>query len=273
MHIDPTHSSTLLLPRNGPPPSGPFLLASPAGCGGCCVPNGSPPSDPTLARHPRSWRAAGPGRGCVTQPRGETAGCVKLVGKCDERHRKTVLRGALCVRPEAQQYPPPLKAARPPAGRFFYHEWASCALRLACAARAAGRPAADVAPVSASSGAGSHRRPGAAQGAMGVAACPGRRATSSARPAAPKPRLPRRRAPGQPHRAPGQPAPPLSDVRRRAIEDRGLHALCYLLAGEADLRVQQGGLAVGHVAVRQADAQDPHAAGGGAGVVEGLPDG
>lgn len=65
---------------------------------------------------------------------------------------------------------------------------------------------------------------------------------------------------------------PLRDARGLAIEDRGPHALGDLLASEADLRVQQGRLAVGDVAVWQADAQDPHAAGGGAGVVEGLPD-
>src|SRR5580704_1928887 len=57
---------------------------------------------------------------------------------------------------------------------------------------------------------------------------------------------------------------PLSDVRRLAIEDRGPHARRYLLPGEADLRVQQRGLAVGHIAVGQADAQDPRVAGGGA---------
>ena len=48
-------------------------------------------------------------------------------------------------------------------------------------------------------------------------------------------------------------------------------ALGDRLAGEADLLVQQRGLAVGHVAVGQADAQDPRHR--HAGVVERLPDG
>lgn len=119
MHIDPTHSSTLLLPRNGPPPSGPFLLASPADCGGLCVPTGSPPSDPTLARHPSLCDLSTAGATGCQRFRAGVAACEIRCEKCDEHHRKAVRGGALCGRPEAQQYPPPLKAARSPSGPLF----------------------------------------------------------------------------------------------------------------------------------------------------------
>src|ERR1700728_1967234 len=61
------------------------------------------------------------------------------------------------------------------------------------------------------------------------------------------------------------------DSRRVTVEDRRGDALGDPLAGEADLLVQQRGLAVRDVAIRQADTQDSRWR--DAGLAQGLPDG
>lgn len=107
-------------PETARPPAGRFFWRHPPPArlaGVACRMDRLPAIRPL---HGTQDRGARPSRDALgLDSRRNNAVCVKSSEQCDERHRKPLLPGALCVRPEAQQYPPPLKAARSPSGPLF----------------------------------------------------------------------------------------------------------------------------------------------------------
>lgn len=123
MHVDPTHSSTSSSPETARSPSGPFLLPSPAGSCERGVPYGSPPSDPTRARHPVSAICVRElhqlGGSLTAAVAVEHDACVAGGEKSDERHRKPLLRWALCLRPRSTAAPSSPQSGPLPSGPLF----------------------------------------------------------------------------------------------------------------------------------------------------------